>query len=387
MKLFVNPNDDISLLRVANVPARGLSDVTMERLISASHERNCSVFAAMRHTDVQSSFVARTREAIESFLELVERQRSKLQTRQISSLASWARTFIEEIGYSAEVRRMEKTPEAADNRLENLRALTDTLPETVVDPEQQLQDFLEDLSLDSDRQEEKENNGDAVTLITIHSCKGLEFPHVHIVGLEDGLFPHSRSKVEGTLDEERRLFYVAVTRAKETLTLSHCNSRKKYGQAMPLPPVDSSCATAPLNSWKPKLLNKKPPCRRTAQKICSPRCELPPGKIPKKSALAFPVDCVYLGFQITSPPIHAPSKIKKCSQFAAAFCFSVNACSAVPRRFSSYHVFNDARWARFSQFCPPPQQYQGCFDGSSDSSLTFIALSSTLSTSSITGVH
>ncbi|HEX3989046.1 MAG TPA: UvrD-helicase domain-containing protein [Verrucomicrobiae bacterium] len=236
VKLFVNPNDDISLLRVANVPARGLSDVTMERLIAASHERNCSVFAAMRHTDVQASFMARTREAIQSFLELVEAQRSKLQTRQIASLAGWARGFMEEIGYAAEIRRSEKTPEAADNRLENLRELTDTLPETVVDPEVHLQDFLEDLSLDSDRAEDKENTGDAVTLITIHSCKGLEFPHVHIVGLEDGLFPHSRSKVEGTLDEERRLFYVAVTRAMQTLTLSHCNSRKKYGQALPCHP-------------------------------------------------------------------------------------------------------------------------------------------------------
>src|SRR5215469_4237420 len=143
VKLFVNPNDDISLLRVANVPARGLSDVTMERLIAASHERNCSVFAAMRHTDVQASFVSRTRESIQSFLELVETQRSKLHTRQISSLAGWARTFLEEIGYAAEIRRSEKTPEAADNRLENLRELTDTLPETVVDPEQQLLDFLE----------------------------------------------------------------------------------------------------------------------------------------------------------------------------------------------------------------------------------------------------
>jgi len=75
-----------------------------------------------------------------------------------------------------------------------------------------------------------------VTLITMHSCKGLEFPHVYVVGLEDGLLPHSRSKVEGTMDEERRLFYVAITRAMKTLRLSYCLGRKKYGQVMPCHP-------------------------------------------------------------------------------------------------------------------------------------------------------
>jgi superfamily I DNA/RNA helicase len=70
----------------------------------------------------------------------------------------------------------------------------------------------------------------------MHSCKGLEFPHVFVVGLEDGLLPHTRSTDEGTLDEERRLFYVAITRAQETLRLSYCHSRKRYGQAMPCHP-------------------------------------------------------------------------------------------------------------------------------------------------------
>jgi len=99
-----------------------------------------------------------------------------------------------------------------------------------------LQTFLEDITLDSEREEEKENSGDAVTLITMHSCKGLEFPRVYIVGLEEGLLPHTRSTAEGTLDEERRLFYVGVTRAMQFLTISHCAARKKYGQLMPCHP-------------------------------------------------------------------------------------------------------------------------------------------------------
>ena len=99
-----------------------------------------------------------------------------------------------------------------------------------------MQNFLEDMTLDSEREDEKEAKGDQVTLITMHSCKGLEFPHVYVVGMEDGLLPHSRSKVEGTMAEERRLFYVAITRAMKTLTLSYCLGRKKYGQVLPCHP-------------------------------------------------------------------------------------------------------------------------------------------------------
>jgi len=236
LKMFVNPNDDISLLRIANVPARGLSDVTMERLIQASHQRNCSVFTAMKHTDVQASLAAGTRQSLQRFVEWVERRREQLHGQPAVSLSVWAHSFLDEIGYEADLRRGEKNPETADNRIENLHELMATLPAATEKPEESLQDFLDELSLDSDREEEKENNGDAVTLITVHSCKGLEFPHVWIVGLEDGLMPHARSKVEGTLDEERRLFYVAMTRAMLTLTLSHCAARKKYGELKPCHP-------------------------------------------------------------------------------------------------------------------------------------------------------
>jgi superfamily I DNA/RNA helicase len=236
LKMLVNPNDDISLLRIANVPARGLSDVSMERLVQASQQRACSVFAAMKHTDVQASFVPATRHALLRFIEWVERRREQLRVRPAVSLPVWAHSFLEEIGYEAELRRSEKNPETADHRIGNLRELMATLPLAADDPEAGLQRFLDDLSLDSEREEEKENTGDAVTLITVHSCKGLEFPHVWIVGLEDGLLPHARSKLEGTLDEERRLFYVAMTRAMQTLALSHCAARKKYGELKPCHP-------------------------------------------------------------------------------------------------------------------------------------------------------
>ncbi|MSU27473.1 MAG: DNA helicase UvrD [Pedosphaera sp.] len=241
VKTFLNPHDDISLLRIANVPARGLSDVTMERLLGASQERNCSVFSAMRHTDVQASFQGRAREAIQEFLGFVEETRAKLADEAFAAksdaLQQWSEKFLNETGYYNELRRSEKNQENAENRIRSLRDLIATMDRDGVGKpmSDRLDAFLENITLDADRAEEKEA-GDAVTLITMHSCKGLEYPHVYVVGLEDGLLPHSRSKVEGTMDEERRLFYVAITRAKRELMISHCGGRKKYGQVMPCHP-------------------------------------------------------------------------------------------------------------------------------------------------------
>jgi superfamily I DNA/RNA helicase len=231
----------------------------MERLLAASHERKGSVFAAMKNPAVTTTFQTKTRESIEAFVEFIERTQALLDHRtgvspvSIASvdpesgdrleacptLSEWANHFLDEIGYFNELRRGEKNPEAAENRIRNLKELMVTMDNsgspTQPAPER-LHAFLEDITLDTEREEEDEKPGDAVTLITMHSCKGLEFPHVYVVGLEDGLLPHSRSKVEGTLDEERRLFYVAITRAMQTLTISHCGGRKKYGQMMPCHP-------------------------------------------------------------------------------------------------------------------------------------------------------
>ncbi len=236
-KMFLNPHDDISLLRIANVPARGLSDVTMERLLAASHERKGSVFSVMKNPLVTTTFQKNTRESIEAFVEFVERMQGQLQLPGSElRLQAWAEGFLEEAGYLAELKRLDKDPEVAEGRIRNLHELTATMDGAGNEPVERLGNFLENITLDSDREEEKENTQDAVTLITMHSCKGLEFPHVFVVGLEDGLLPHTRSKVEGTMDEERRLFYVAVTRAMLTLTISHCGGRKKYGQLLPCQP-------------------------------------------------------------------------------------------------------------------------------------------------------
>ncbi len=243
LKTFVNPEDDISLLRIANVPPRGLSDPTLERLIAASRERNCPIFAVMKNPAVTAALRAETRHSLESFVQLIEQTRAQLQAQALSrdplTLSAWAQRFLQRTGYLDELRHSEKNVETAENRVRSLSSLVASLdgPDAGAQaPLDRLQTFLEDITLDTEREASDEPPGQAVTLITMHSCKGLEFPHVHIVGMEDGLLPHARSKEEGTLDEERRLFYVAITRAMQTLDLSRCAARNKHGRLKPCHP-------------------------------------------------------------------------------------------------------------------------------------------------------
>jgi superfamily I DNA/RNA helicase len=243
LKVFVNPHDDASLLRIANVPARGLSDATLQKLLSASQEHHHSVFSTMTDAAALDQLAPRSRQKVSEFAELIATTRRALdeagQASVTDALQRWAEHWLNQIGYFEELRRLERDAEAAENRMFNVRQVVASLDgpsPTGRVPRERLERFLEDVTLDNDRGEEPENPVDQVTLITMHSCKGLEFPHVYVAGLEDGLLPHSRSKVEGTLDEERRLFYVAVTRAQDRLTLSHCRGRRKYGQVLPCHP-------------------------------------------------------------------------------------------------------------------------------------------------------
>ena len=240
LKLFLNPDDDTGLLRIANVPSRGLSNATMEKLLQLSQERKCSVFSVMREKDALEGFRARTKDAIFDFVELVQVYHNKLMQPVIahpdSPLKAWCSAWLAEVELFREVRRIEKNEESAENKVQNIIDLLGTMDPDFIPTDrpidERLHRYLEHISLDRDN-EDSEEGRDMVTLITMHSCKGLEYPYVYIAGVEDGLIPHSRSKVEGTLDEERRLFYVAITRAELSLTMSHCEYRKKYGEQIP----------------------------------------------------------------------------------------------------------------------------------------------------------
>src|SRR5262249_457161 len=152
LKLFLNPHDDASLLRIANVPARGLSDLTLERLLAASQERRCSVYAAMNDGGVQASFVPKTPESSHQFIPCTESTGGRLACEASSlSLRGWAEQFLEEICYVQELRRSEKSAETGENRARNLMELVSALdrPESQGQPPtERLQGFLEELMLD-----------------------------------------------------------------------------------------------------------------------------------------------------------------------------------------------------------------------------------------------
>src|SRR5262249_48951141 len=160
LKTFLNPKDDISLLRIANVPARGMSDVTMERLLAASQERKCSVFDAMKNPAVAATFQSLARTGIERFVELVETTRAHLLDPAAATnphaLQAWAERFLDHTGYLNDLRRSEKNVEAAEARIRSLKELTATLDATHGDLSllERLEKFLEEVTLDADREEE-----------------------------------------------------------------------------------------------------------------------------------------------------------------------------------------------------------------------------------------
>jgi DNA helicase II / ATP-dependent DNA helicase PcrA len=235
LSCLVNPQDDVSLLRIVNTPARGIGASTIELAIQESNKTNQSVFETLVSEPFQHLLSQRTREAIRKFTELID----EFETKMSEPLTNFSRVVEElllQIDYFQDLRRGCKTPEESLNREENVRELIRAIGEYQSRSTEGLPGFLAETALDRERQEEPEKSADGVTLITFHAAKGLEFSQVFLLGLEEGLLPHSRSKLEGNLDEERRLFYVGITRAKRGLTVTHCTNRLKYGSPAPCHP-------------------------------------------------------------------------------------------------------------------------------------------------------
>lgn len=233
---LVNADDDVSLLRIINTPARGLSSATVERATEWSAKHRCSVFAALQAPEFLAELSARTRASVEAFVTLMDGYETRLNT-PLANQPEILRELIKETGYLEDLRRTCKTPEEALKREESVREIMESFDAFQKRSTEGLRGFLDEMSLRQEREEDDDDlKGPGVTLITLHAAKGLEFPHVYLIGVEEGVLPHDRSKLEGTVDEERRLLYVGITRARQTLALTWCLNRIKYGSPAPCTP-------------------------------------------------------------------------------------------------------------------------------------------------------
>jgi superfamily I DNA/RNA helicase len=235
LSCIANPQDDISLLRIINTPARGIGASTIESAIEFSNREGTSLFEVFRSDDFHERLTRRSSESIRRFSDLIGSYETKL-SRPLAKIAAVADELVREIGYMEDLRRSSKSPEEALNRQENVQEMIRTLSEYESRSSDGLSGFLAEMSLDRDRQEDSEADKGGVTLITFHAAKGLEFRHVFLVGIEESILPHARSKLEGSVDEERRLLYVGITRAMRTVVITHCANRKKYGSLTPCYP-------------------------------------------------------------------------------------------------------------------------------------------------------
>ncbi len=228
LSAIMNPDDDQALLRIINTPPRGIGPTSVELALSESAASKCSVQETLSKPEFLSRCSRKSAPNITSFLESLQTLRIQVSTPG-ADLFTLISSFLDTCGYSEDLRRVCKTEEEFFNRESNLRDMLGLIQRYQQRSTDGLQGFLDEMNLDRDRQEDEEDSARGVTLITLHAAKGLEFPHVHLIGAEEALLPHSRSLSEGTLDEERRLFYVGITRAMKTLTITHCQNRKKYG--------------------------------------------------------------------------------------------------------------------------------------------------------------
>jgi DNA helicase-2/ATP-dependent DNA helicase PcrA len=224
LAVISNPSDSGALERIINVPKRGLGSTSVARLQDHARRSGISLYEALAEAEAVD-LTGAAKKACRAVRDLFEGWR--VAAREVPP-AELIGAVLDESGYRAELEA-ENTVEA-ESRLENLEELINAAREYErYDPEPTLEGFLQEQALYSE-QDALDTGGGQVALMTLHNAKGLEFDHVFIVGMEEGTFPHARSLDEQNLEEERRLCYVGITRAKATLTLSYAKLRSNWGE-------------------------------------------------------------------------------------------------------------------------------------------------------------
>jgi DNA helicase-2/ATP-dependent DNA helicase PcrA len=230
LSLLANPFDVVSFTRVANSPRRGIGQTSLARVIGHAQSLDVSVWEVAAEPERVPGLAAAAVKALRRFMDSMAELRELAPTASVAELIE---ALLSRSGY-VEALEAERTIES-QGRLENLEQLVEVgrefdaqAPLRADEREGTLEAFLQEIALVADADQRSDDAG-LVTLMTLHNAKGLEYPIVFIAGLEDGVFPHSRSVEEGTLEEERRLFYVGVTRAMRALYLTHARRRALFG--------------------------------------------------------------------------------------------------------------------------------------------------------------
>ncbi|MBP2635153.1 MAG: pcrA [Firmicutes bacterium] len=277
IKVLFNPADTISLLRIINVPRRGIGDTTIGRLTEYAAQNGVSLFDAVSNPDLVPSLTARAKHQLESLAELIFNLMSCQNTLPVAELVD---KVMRDSGYLLELES--DTDPLAPNRIENLKELvSDAKKFAETEEENTLENFLSHVSLltDSDKNEEDD---DQVTVMTLHSAKGLEFPMVFLAGLEEGIFPHVRTLMdEREIEEERRLCYVGITRAKRKLYISNARQRMIYGNIVSYSPSRflDEIPSDLIESYAPARPSFAPPVSPVSP--FRPAATMPPRMAPK----------------------------------------------------------------------------------------------------------
>lgn len=228
LRLIANPDDDISLQRIINVPKRGIGSTSLDKIARYAQEQDISMFNAIQEAD----FIGVSPKISKAAREFYDLIRNFTHMQDYLSVTELVEELLEKSQYR-EMLKMEKSLES-QSRLENIEEfLSVTKDFEKSNDDKSLIAFLTDLALvaDIDRLDEDDTPKDAVVLMTLHSAKGLEFPIVFLIGMEEGVFPHSRSLMEeAEMEEERRLAYVGITRAEEELYITNAAMRTLYGR-------------------------------------------------------------------------------------------------------------------------------------------------------------
>ncbi|MBN1670513.1 MAG: UvrD-helicase domain-containing protein [Kiritimatiellae bacterium] len=230
LRLVANPTDELSLLRVINVPPRGIGQATVEKALAIAARDGMPLARVFERGPQSAALPPAAVEAAQRFLATLAALRPLSAGAPLVELI---KRLVRDVDYLAEIKRCYP---AEDVRTARWAALHELLNMAELHArgrkDATLASFLEDLTLSAaeDMEDEEEAREDAVTLMTLHSAKGLEFEEVYLVGMEEGLLPHAKSIAEGTVEEERRLAYVGMTRAKRRLSLTFTRTRARYGQ-------------------------------------------------------------------------------------------------------------------------------------------------------------